>query len=212
MAIARLNIKCTECGEDIEIRRNCFNRKEADNYEVWAAQNIKLCNKCRFEKQKAESLKDLSEFIKSLPEIVGKSEKQITYAKNLRENLIFKNRDRFGSITVDYFRNKLKQLVQIPDEKLVDYSKCVNGYLLGNVEITMENVRKYRNLIRCAVFACSKTQMTLEMFSFVMSDAGKIIDCIKNQEIDFDETVKDVETQGFMINDITSEEYIVTIK
>lgn len=202
MAIAKVNIKCKECGEYFEIRKKCFNRTEADNYEMWASDNITLCKKCRFENKKAADMEEVSDFVKSLPEIVGKSEKQIAFAKNLRDNLILELKSSLKNISADYFREIMKQLVNVSDDKLVEWAKVLQQHcLLECVEVTKENLYKYKNEIRTWILKKSKTPVTVEMFSFVLSDAGKIIDCIKNNELNFDDAIKDVEAQGFKICD-----------
>lgn len=203
MAIACITIKCAECGKDYEIRKKCFNRTEANNYEAWAADHITLCKTCNMERKRTIELEEVSEFVNSLPKIVGKSEKQITYAKNLRDNLIMKLKNSLKEVSVDYFRKKFITLVSIPDHKLIEYSDLLPKYLLPEgVEVTDKNLHEYKNDIRKCVLEKSRTAVTLEMFSFILSDAGQIIDCISNYKLNFEKAIKDVQAQGFEINEI----------
>ena len=96
MAMANAKCHCVECGKDFTFRKEKRNRKEADEFEIWASANITLCPDCSLkEKQQQEktALEDyISEFSQQhpLPEIQGVSEKQIAYADSLRSKFIAK--------------------------------------------------------------------------------------------------------------------------
>lgn len=52
MAKAEAHCICENCGaEFIKYKRNCFNRREADEWEKWAEENITLCPECYKKKQ-----------------------------------------------------------------------------------------------------------------------------------------------------------------
>lgn len=46
MAIAKVMLTCSTCGEQFERRRERANRAEADAYIEWALENIKECPSC----------------------------------------------------------------------------------------------------------------------------------------------------------------------
>lgn len=84
MAMASVNITCTHCGKTFEHRKSCYNRREADQHEAWARENVTLCPECRAAQKKAALLEKLP----TLPAIEGVSEKQVAYADSLRTKYI----------------------------------------------------------------------------------------------------------------------------
>lgn len=82
MARAIAECKCEVCGvlfKKVAFKRN---RTEADSWKEWAEENCKECPECyakRMAQENAEKVQSLN-----LPEITGKSEKQIAYALDLR--------------------------------------------------------------------------------------------------------------------------------
>ena len=95
MAIARINITCKLCGNDFQLRRECFNRTEANQYEAWAALNVDTCPKCRRREKEAKEAEKAAAIIRenglTVPEIVGVSDKQTSYANVLRNRYICNN-------------------------------------------------------------------------------------------------------------------------
>lgn len=81
MARAKITLTCHDCGNQFEHIKFCNNRKDADSYEAWASENVTQCPTCYRAAQLARKLEGLN-----LPEITGKSDKQIAYAKKLRDN------------------------------------------------------------------------------------------------------------------------------
>ena len=43
MALAKAACRCATCGNEFEFRKKLRNRKEADNFEAWAVENITEC-------------------------------------------------------------------------------------------------------------------------------------------------------------------------
>lgn len=82
MARVIAECKCEVCGvlfKKVAFKRN---RTEADSWKEWAEENCKECPECyakRMAQENAEKVQSLN-----LPEITGKSEKQIAYALDLR--------------------------------------------------------------------------------------------------------------------------------
>lgn len=46
--------KCRQCGEEFKREKTCRNRKEADEFEVWAKSKFDLCPKCYCQEQREE--------------------------------------------------------------------------------------------------------------------------------------------------------------
>lgn len=80
MARAKINLTCHDCGRKFEHIKFCNNRSDADSYEAWAVENVTQCPTCYQAALLAQKLKGLD-----LPAITGKSDKQIAYAKKLRD-------------------------------------------------------------------------------------------------------------------------------
>ena len=82
MARAIAICMCATCGTEFEKVAFKRNRTEADSWQEWAEANCDECPECyakRMAQENAEKVQSLN-----LPEITGKSEKQIAYALDLR--------------------------------------------------------------------------------------------------------------------------------
>lgn len=87
MAIAEIEYVCSECGQTATRRVKKYNSREAREYEEWfKSQPEHICPDCYAKHKQEEQMKELKEVLKDypLPEIVGKSEKQIQYANDCR--------------------------------------------------------------------------------------------------------------------------------
>lgn len=98
MAIAKIEITCTECGNTFTHRKECRNRTEADNYEAWASSHITTCPECSRKQYKARMASALQAKLDELgfvlPTIEGASEKQVAYAMSVRERYLADNLSR----------------------------------------------------------------------------------------------------------------------
>lgn len=90
MARAIANCKCEKCGETFEKIAFKYNRTEADKWQAWAEENCTICPDCWRKLQQEEDAAKAAEIIErfNLPEITGKSEKQIKFAADLRNKLL----------------------------------------------------------------------------------------------------------------------------
>lgn len=90
MARAIANCKCEKCGETFEKIAFKYNRTEADKWQAWAEENCTICPDCWRKLQQEEDAAKAAEIIDcfNLPEITGKSDKQIKYASDLRDKLL----------------------------------------------------------------------------------------------------------------------------
>lgn len=95
MAIASIKVICEECGNEFNVRKNCYNRTEANRYEEWATQNITLCPTCAAKAYSDHQSVAVAEKLEAhslvLPTISGASEKQIKFASDLRMKYLGKN-------------------------------------------------------------------------------------------------------------------------
>ena len=79
MAMARVTIKCSRCGKEFEVKKQCRNRRDADSFEEWAEWHIDTCRDCERELEYQRA----AEKTKSLPALEG-SEKQVRWATCIR--------------------------------------------------------------------------------------------------------------------------------
>lgn len=88
MAIAKVEITCKDCGRTFTHRKECYNRREAEEYEAWAIRNIDTCLGCKKKAMDAQQMESLDAILTKygaqLPAINGVSEKQIKYAEDMR--------------------------------------------------------------------------------------------------------------------------------
>jgi hypothetical protein len=98
MAVASVKIICKDCGKEFEWRRKCYNRKEANNSEEWAKENVNQCPDCwhkeqmeiKNQKEKESSDAFAAELEKyNLPALTG-TEKQVEWATTIRNNAVGK--------------------------------------------------------------------------------------------------------------------------
>jgi len=98
MAIAKVELKCSVCGETYTAEKKCYNRTEANNWESYMSGRDGTCRECygkmmaaKREQGKAEEAAKVAEAVTkcplSLPELIG-SEKQVKWANDLRNRLI----------------------------------------------------------------------------------------------------------------------------
>lgn len=95
MKRVKLTLTCKCCGrefEHINFRRNCA---DAENYEAWARENVTICPGCLAAERQAAKDATLADYIATfparcrLPEITGVSDKQIAFARDLRNRVLF---------------------------------------------------------------------------------------------------------------------------
>lgn len=90
MAKASITCKCPECGAEYTWMKTCYNRREADSWEAWAAgQSDRLCPECYRKAQREAATKAGAEQARKdrLPALTG-SEKQIAWAEAIRGKAI----------------------------------------------------------------------------------------------------------------------------
>lgn len=91
MARAIANCTCGVCGNKFQKVAFRYDRAEAESWREWAEEHINVCPEC-YQKQQAEKGKKLAEEL-GLPQITGKSEKQIAYATSLRSKFLLSDED-----------------------------------------------------------------------------------------------------------------------
>lgn len=55
MALAKLVIRCADCGCEFEHRHACANSTEKDSYMIWAREHITRCYNCSVARKAKES-------------------------------------------------------------------------------------------------------------------------------------------------------------
>lgn len=90
MAMATAKCTCEKCGEEFEIYKKCYNRRDADEFEEYAAAHYTECRKCYRARVAAANVDKAKAVIEkyNMPTITGASEKQINYANTLRDKYL----------------------------------------------------------------------------------------------------------------------------
>ena len=122
MAKAEITLTCRDCGKRFKWAKDCYNRKEANEAEAWAEENITLCPDCRKKEYIKEQQALAPEYTRQAAEIIGDyklpvltgTEKQIAYAESLRNRFIVDD-VRAKKYFMGY--NKCKQM---PDTKFTE--------------------------------------------------------------------------------------------
>ena len=124
MATAIVQCKCATCGKDFEIRKKCCNRADAEGFEKYAVAHYDECKECykkRIREEREEIGAELAAKM-TLPEITGKSEKQIGYAYSMRNQALARltNYPRSYKFVCAYIADKEKTksiIKKIADER-----------------------------------------------------------------------------------------------
>ena len=90
MAKAKAECKCSVCGKDFTVERSYGSRADADHFEAYAAENYTECPACycaRMEREREQKALAAIEAY-GLPQIVGVSDKQVSYAEALRKRFL----------------------------------------------------------------------------------------------------------------------------
>lgn len=90
MARAIAECRCSQCGAKFERIQFRPNRKMADEWKAWAEESCTTCPACWQKEQQEKAAAKAAEIVErfNLPEITGKSEKQIRFAADLRNKLL----------------------------------------------------------------------------------------------------------------------------
>ena len=92
MARATAHCTCKTCGKEFTYSKICYNRRDADDFEEWAAEHIDECDECREARLRKERDEENAHAAalaaeNDLPELHG-SEKQVAWALSLRQRAI----------------------------------------------------------------------------------------------------------------------------
>lgn len=89
MAMANVKLICKACGNEFTWSKKCYSRRYADSSETWARDNITLCPECAAKARREAEAAKQAEAVKGLsvelPDNLTGSEKQIAWAKDIRE-------------------------------------------------------------------------------------------------------------------------------
>lgn len=161
MAIATVECKCRTCGKMFTVHRKCKNSAEVSYFEDYAKDRCDECKDCYFARKKAEALEKAQRIIEEnhLPDITGKSEKQIAYANDLR--------NRYLSEIEDSQIKKVKKAIKIfgTDAWNAEIKEAAEKLYGGDIDAANRHVL---------------TQYGIEKYYEIWreSDAGRIIDIL----------------------------------
>ena len=153
--MARVKIECTckVCGEKFTHIKTKYNREQADSYEEWAKEHITICPDC-FRRNETETEINKAESKYQLPELTGKSEKQIAYARKLRAEYINKSSNVEGCI----------KMLNKDEAFMAQVNKYATGKRISEEEAIAELIKSHRLE---KIIACLQE-----------TEAGKLLDVI----------------------------------
>ena len=160
MAKAVAECKCKECGKVFEVTQICRNCQQANEWRKWAERSFVRCPGCD-RKAMLEHGRELASKY-SLPEISGTSEKQVSYALDLRAQYLAEHEDRVQEV--------LKMLDEIHSpENIEKFSATVEASGLPEPEYLRERFTKKILWYKCAYLVLME------------SDARVLIDALTDQ-------------------------------
>ena len=122
MAKAIAYCKCEKCGKEF-VKENRFQGRDlADNWTKWAEANVTLCPKCwgQAMRERDEKRYDALKDELRLPEITGKSEKQIAFANDLRIRCVARNAERLKEVRKEIDSVSAEEVAKVMAEKKTD--------------------------------------------------------------------------------------------
>lgn len=153
MAKAIANCTCSVCGAEFSKVAFKNNRAQADSWKEWAEEHYTICPECYRKQQTAKGEALAAEL--GLPQITGKSDKQIAYAVSLRAKFLA----RGGASEI----GQVRQLMAAMTPEKVHAAAEKNGV---DDETVIRRNLEYLALVQAYVAAYE-------------TDAGKIIDALK---------------------------------
>ena len=114
--LAKVKLKCPECGTEFTKTKNCINKSEANDWEEYIKGLGLYCKQCYFEEQQKQTLQKAKVF--KLPKLIG-TEKQISYAESLRARYVVENEKDIKKITVTSEEDVAKQCQELGLETAV---------------------------------------------------------------------------------------------
>lgn len=124
MAKATATCKCATCGKEFQKIKMCVNRREADSWEVWAANHFDECEECKEKRIKMEN--DEMSKDSSYATLKG-SEKQIHWANDIRREIVRKT------------------------EELLDSYDSLMSKALESGKTTAEQIESNKKILQCVI-------------------------------------------------------------
>lgn len=122
MSRAIAHCTCERCGETFTKENVLQNRSDANRWTEWAKATITLCPKCwgkAQREQEAERYEALKGELR-LPEITGKSEKQIAFARDLRARYVARHVEELKKMRCQIDNANAEAVAKVMAEEGVD--------------------------------------------------------------------------------------------
>lgn len=92
MAWAKVELTCDTCGRQFWHQKECYSRRDADDYEAWAQSHITTCSECYLKAKRAAAEKRAAEAVDGVdfPDMAALtgSPKQIAWAEKIRAQTV----------------------------------------------------------------------------------------------------------------------------
>lgn len=159
MAWATAECKCEKCGKTFYKDGSGSNRTKADEWKEWAESHYTICPVCWSKGQAEKAAESAVKYDDRLPEISGVSEKQIDYARNLRNKFLAKYPER-----VDRMLRALER-----------YNTTKADEIKAEAEQAGKTVREYLDAKYCKGHAPMRSEYVI----CTTGEARKVIDTLK---------------------------------
>lgn len=145
MAKATAICTCEKCGNTFKREKICYNRAEANSFEVWAVANCTECPDCYKERKQAEretenkAVEEKASEL-SLPELSG-SPKQIAWASTIRAKIIVALNEQKAD---EAHQEALKDFIAWVISSYTDARYWIDHRFDSVTEFMRREVRKYK--------------------------------------------------------------------
>ncbi len=142
MAKAVARCTCERCGETFTRKNMLQNRSDANRWAEWAEANITLCPKCWGKAQREQETACYDELKTELrlPEITGKSDKQIAFAHDLRVRYIAQHAEEMRKMRCQIDNVNAEAVAKVMAEEGVDEDGAMRKAFEGMPSMRMRYI------------------------------------------------------------------------
>lgn len=185
MAKATAHCVCTTCGKEFTYSKMCYNRRDADNFEEWAAAHIDECPECREKRLREEQSEENAKAAalaaeNDLPELSG-SEKQVAWAMSLRQRAI--------DVWTEYGDEKSRDFMMYILAHATKASEWIDArdddakYILANIARKYHDAFKSQRTVQNPQDEVSRRDVENEKLITPENARGVTVDIIKRDKV-----------------------------
>lgn len=123
MVTISVECQCKTCKKTFLFVKECRNGFEAEKKEKWAKRHKDSCPDCYKASQQEEAIRKAEEL--GLPELIGRSEKQVQFAFSLRNRYIQKNEKLIQKAQAEIDKLNPQSIALLAQQKDMSQEDCV---------------------------------------------------------------------------------------